>query len=299
MEFGKLPSVDQVDFALPAVSQRCKEKLSLSDSSELRVYLGATGWGMKEWVGEYYPKGTKTKDFLSAYSKQFNTIELNTTHYRIPDYATIERWRETSAPDFKFCPKLTQTISHRNDLGMASGQLDAFINSIEGLGAKLGPCFMQLPPYFDGSKLPILRSFLRAWPAEMRLAIEFRHTDWFSEAMNEELYKLMQNGPFTKLITDVAGRRDVLHIDIWQPYLLLRFVGNDFHPSDYTRMEAWIDKMLQLKSLGLKEFYFFAHQPDNARAPEAIEFLLKSLKTNSGVFTKPMLPKFNNQLPLF
>lgn len=299
MDFGKLENIENVDFRLPDIPSSTSKCLSTSDAKELSIFIGGTGWSMKDWVGSYYPKGTTAKDYLKAYSAQFNTIEMNTTHYRIPTYELIERWRTTSSKAFRFCPKLAQSISHKGDLGIVSGQLDAFVNSIAGLGPKLGPCFMQLPPYFGPDKLSLLSNFVRAWPAELRLAIEFRHPDWFTPANNRALFELFEGKSIIKLITDVAGRRDVLHMDIWQSYCLLRFVGNDFHPSDYTRLDDWLIRIIELKELGLKELHFFMHQPDNLKAPAAIQYLLRALKRTEGIQFQPMLPNFNNQLPLF
>ena len=118
MEFGKLPDISQVDFRLPADPPGNAEILrnfpvrnphfvipvgnlipnpqspirnpKVSGQVPQSLYVGATGWSVKEWVGKIYPKGTKTTEYLRHYSRQFNTIELNTTHYRIPDSFTVQ-----------------------------------------------------------------------------------------------------------------------------------------------------------------------------------------------------------------
>ena len=111
MKFGKLPDISNVDFSLPVVSQKNIEVLQTNKNQPTIIYIGCTGWSMKEWVGKVYPPKTKTKDYLKYYAQQFNTIELNTTHYRIPDLATIEKWKTESTDDFRFCPKILQAVS--------------------------------------------------------------------------------------------------------------------------------------------------------------------------------------------
>ncbi|MBK8196669.1 MAG: DUF72 domain-containing protein [Lewinellaceae bacterium] len=127
MDFGKLPSVESVDFALPADPPQNETLLAvLPTATTPMLYIGATGYNMKAWAGKWYPTGTKDRDFLAQYGKQFNTIEHNTTHYRIPDEATVARWREETPVDFRFCPKIPQTISHARDLGFRAGRLSCF-----------------------------------------------------------------------------------------------------------------------------------------------------------------------------
>ena len=87
MKFGKLQDISKVDFTLPPDAGENELFFDrLPKSENVTIYIGCTGWSMKEWVGRVYPKGTKTKDYLQHYGKQFNTIELNTTHYRIPSF---------------------------------------------------------------------------------------------------------------------------------------------------------------------------------------------------------------------
>lgn len=288
MKFGKLSNIEDVDFDFPGTPPETRALLEQQKHSEgpLNIYIGATGWGMKEWVGTVYPSGTKTKDYLYHYSRQFNTIELNTTHYRIPNLSTIEKWKNSVPRDFKFCPKIPQSISHSKTLGLNTGQIDAFCHAIAGLEENLGSCFMQLPPYFDSSRLPLLQQFLSHFPREIALAIELRHESWFlqDEAFLTFLRILGEYHQHT-VITDVAGRRDVLHMQLSSNQAMVRFVGNGLHPSDYKRIEDWVDRLKEWKDLGLKTVYFFPHEPDNILAPELAAFLFQKIQTNIDLAT--------------
>lgn len=309
MKFGKLENIEQVDFSLP---QDHQSNLLMFKQFGIKVdtlqfFVGCTGWSMKEWVGKVYPKGTKTKDYLEAYGQQFNTIELNTTHYRIPSPEMILKWKTKTPADFKFCPKIPQTISHSRNLGVNTPALLQFCDVIQGLGEKLGCCFMQLPPYFNVEKLPILSNFLNHFPSHIPLAIEFRHESWFTNIpKQEELFELLTEKSVSTVITDVAGRRDVLHMKLTTPTAMIRFVGNGLHPTDYKRIDEWVDRLRLWKDQGLINVYFFPHQPDNIQAPEMAAYLieklspLKDIQARGPIFF-PEEPKKDNgpQMSLF
>lgn len=269
MDFGKLASIEHVDFSLPSEPQQNESVLSGVPHAQARLYLGATGYNMKPWVGKWYPSATKDKDFLRCYGTQFNTIEHNTTHYRIPDAATVERWREETPDDFRFCPKIPQTISHARDLGLSGSQIEWFCREIAGLGPKLGPCFMQLPPHVSPAQHMLLLRFLERFPKNIPLAMEVRHPDFFNDSLDAETYfQLLEEQGIATVITDVAGRRDVCHMRLTSDVVLIRFVGNGLHPSDYTRIQAWAERLAVWYKQGLKAAYFFTHEPDNLLAPD-------------------------------
>lgn len=281
MKFGKLEDIADVDFSLP--KEPARNELLLENlpkkAGKTKVYLGCTGWSMKEWVGKVYPQGTKPKDYLHFYSRQFNTIELNTTHYRMPDEVTIQKWYVESAADFKFCPKVLQQISHSQDLGYGSGKITEFCEAVAGLKEKLGCCFMQLPPYFGIDRLPILEQFFEKWRTEIPLAIELRHESWFTHP--DYFKKIVQLSEFqniTLINTDVAGRRDVLHLALTNEKTMVRFVGNDLHDTDYERIDEWVLQLEKWWKKGLSEIYFFPHEPDNLLAPEITAYLFEKLK---------------------
>ncbi|RYZ68480.1 MAG: DUF72 domain-containing protein, partial [Proteobacteria bacterium] len=120
MDFGKVDIKDlgTIDFRLPEDDPRTWLALTGSTHpSRPRIGIGAPVWSVKDWVGYVYPAGTPNKDFLTEYAKQFNSIELNSTHYGTPDSETIKRWRDSTPDGFKFNVKFLQEISHRFPLG--------------------------------------------------------------------------------------------------------------------------------------------------------------------------------------
>jgi uncharacterized protein YecE (DUF72 family) len=299
MKFGKLADISGVDFSLPAVAEI--PAFALPAGGAIPVYIGATGWSMPEWTGRWYPAGTQRPAMLSHYGKQFGTIELNTTHYRIPTPQTIDEWYAVTPADFRFCPKVPQRISHERNLGIGGDELRLFTDVIAGLAEKMGCAFAQLPPYFGTDRLGLLERFLQAWPRTLPLAIEVRHESWFAapgDALNR-LADLLEKYGVALVITDVAGRRDVLHLRLTAPRTLIRFVGNGLHRTDYERIDAWVERLATWR---LPETYFFPHEPDNVLAPDMAAYLAERLHAAGGFTTRgpqPISAPNGGQLDLF
>lgn len=281
MDFGKLNNIKNVNFSLPPDTSETGRVLRGIPTREglMRVYIGCTGWSMKEWVGWVYPKGTKAQDYLHFYSRQFNTIELNTTHYRTPSVSDIEKWYQSTPADFRFAPKMLQTVSHSHNLGFGTGLTTQFTDAILGLEEKLGICFMQLPPHFKFSNIPILETYIKKFPKTVPLAIELRHEEWFANPHHfETVFNLFEANNISTVITDVAGRRDVLHQRLTTGTAVIRFVGNDLDTTDFTRIDEWVLRLKKWSEQGLHEVYFFTHEPDNLKAPELALYLFNRIK---------------------
>ena len=303
MKFGRVEDLTTIDFSMPKPPVATVTFLEdLPIAAMPNIYFGCTGWAMKEWVGKFYPHKSKSKEFLKHYAKQFTTIELNTTHYRIPSPELVENWYEMTDANFKFAPKIPQAISHAADLGMRGQYVSWFCDSIVGLRDKLGTSFMQLPPNFGPGRLQQLIQFLKYFPLDIvPLAVEVRQEAWFEEdAAFQELLAVLRDHQVGTVITDVAGRRDVLHLGLTTPQLLLRFVGNALHPTDYQRVDAWVDLMLQWLQEGLQDIYFFSHQPDNILSPEMCMYIQEQLESKSALrFSKKTKILNDGQMSLF
>ena len=82
----------------------------------MTFYLGCPIWAYKDWVGGFYPEGTKPADFLREYARRLTAVEGNTTFYAVPAPMTLLRWVEETPETFRFCPKLPRTVSHAGKL---------------------------------------------------------------------------------------------------------------------------------------------------------------------------------------
>jgi len=284
LKFGKLPDISQINFTLPPDATRTASVLTKLPRSNPQLHVGCTGWGMKEWVGTVYPPKTKAKDFLHHYARQFGTIELNTTHYRIPTPETVIKWRDTVPANFRFCPKIPQSISHSRDMGLSCENILRFCENISLLEEKLGYCFVQLPPYFDFDRLNLLTRFLEKFPRAIPLAVELRHESWFNDTANfEAVFEVMQNLNISPVITDVAGRRDVLHQRLTTDSVLIRWVGNALDSTDYERIDAWVARLKTWFEAGLQQVFFFPHEPNNLLAPDIAAYFIRKINEEIGL----------------
>ena len=149
MEFGRVTpaELEEADFTLPPDPELTIKTLAAAKNSEpLSVHVGCAKWGRKEWLGKIYPPKTKDANFLDEYVKHFDCIELNATFYNVYPPATIQKWKEKADvnPDFKFCPKFSQSISHIRRLKNCDDITTTYYEGIMAFGDKLGPLFLQL-----------------------------------------------------------------------------------------------------------------------------------------------------------
>ncbi len=291
MDFGRLPDLRYVNFGLPPDhpdTARVLTRARPAQPNPPRLFVGCPIWTNKEWLGSYFPLGIKEPDYLLYYAQQFNSLELNTTHYRIPDGPTVRRWRAAVGPGFKFCPKLPRSISHERELFDTDGLAATFSRAIEELGPNLGWAFLQLPPHFGPEHLPRLERFLLDWPAAVPLAVELRHPRWFADpGLADAVFATLEALNQTLVITDVAGRRDVLAMRLTTPTAFVRFNGHGLHSTDYQRADAWAERLAAWYAQGLHEAYFFIHQRDVRHAPVWTQHFLARVKELTGLAVPP------------
>ena len=287
MEFGRLKNIESIDFSLPTDHPGIKKILGGKRSESVGAYVGSVVWADENLKAKIYPDRAGSKNYVKYYGKQFNTIELNATHYRVPDKETIKRWADAVPLDFKFCPKVHESISHTQNITQSIEQAQHFNDTIQAFGNKLGPCFLQLPPAYNTKGLNYLLDFLDRNPIR-KLAIELRHESWF-EAGSEELKTLcnfLYKNNIALVITDVAGRRDVLHQRLTNKTAFIRFVGNDLHPTDYKRLNEWVMRLNDWINHGLEEFYFFMHSPDKGLTADLAVYFINRLNKVTGLKLK-------------
>jgi len=305
MKFGKIDNqeaLDKVDFRLAEDTARSMAMLKSTAHAGFQPYVGCPLWGNKAWIGKIYPKGSKQADFLRHYAYSFNGIELNSTHYRVPTTDMVSKWREMASEGFLFSPKIPQLISHHYRLYNCSAQITEFCEAIAGFRDKLGCSFVQLPPNLGIDQISRLAWFLDHWPGDFPLAIEFRNESWFeAQQLKNQVLDLLEASKTTAVITDVAGRRDVAHMNLTTSTAMVRFVGNGLLPSDYERADVWVDRIKNWVEQGLHKLYFFVHEPDDTFAPDMASYFIEQLNQKVGTeLTLPGIkPEAGSQMSLF
>lgn len=295
MDFGRVADkadLDKINFKLPPDHPGTTNVLAKSPvGKKTNFYVGCAKWGRPDWVGKIYPPKTKAGDFLEYYAKKFNAIELNATFYRMPYRKQIEDWKSKVGKDFKFCPKFVDQITHLRRLKNTKELLDEFLDAIDAFGNNLGPIFLMPHPQMAPQSIDTIQAFIESVPKDVQLFVELRHPAWYADKqVFDDAWNTFEQLKTGSVITDVSGRRDCVHMRLTTREAFIRFVGNGLHPTDYTRVDDWVQRMKQWTDEGIKTIYFFMHQHEEIHSPELAKYLIE--KMNQEIGTSLQVPEF-------
>lgn len=281
MKFGQQENPGSIDFRLPVDHIRTTEILLENDNSKpLNVYVGCAKWNKTD-LKNFYPRGTK--DELSYYSTQFNSIELNATFYNLPSQNQVVTWREKTPGNFRFFPKITQSISHLRRLNDVQALTAEYCDNICHFEEKLGMVFLQLHDNFGYKNYDRLVDFVEHFPKAIPLAVELRNTGWFNDpAISVEVYQLFEKNRVTNILVDTAGRRDLLHMRLTTPKAFVRYVGANDPQGDRERLDDWVVRLKSWVDLGIRDIYFFVHQNIELESPFLSAYLIEKLNKELG-----------------
>ena len=298
MEFGRVDSLDNIDFTLPPDDEGTTRLLKNLQSTQTKpqVFVGCAKWGRKDWIGKVYPPKTKEADFLKLYAQNFNCIELNATFYKIPSHRQAASWSIQVGENFRFFPKFTGIISHNKRLKGVKELTDSFLEGVSGFGKNLGPVFLMPNPQLGPKSLDTIESFIQELPHDIKLFVELRHDEFYS---NRNAFKtafdMFEQHKTGSIITDASGRRDCVHMRLTTPEGFIRFVGNGLHPTDYTRVDDWVNRIKSWLEQGLEKVYFFMHQHEEIHSPELCKYVIQQLNKECGLDIKE--PNFLSDPP--
>jgi uncharacterized protein YecE (DUF72 family) len=184
----------------------------------MTVWIGTSGWQYDHWRNRFYPPGLPQRAWYESYAERFATVESNAAFYHLPERRVFESWAERSPADFMMAVKVSRFLTHIRKLSEPEEPVERFVTRVRGLGSKLGPVLLQLPPQLHRDRDRLGRTLDR-FPPEMQVAVEFRHESWWVEDI-EAL--LADHGAALCL----ADRRGVLG-PIWRTadWTYLRFHG--------------------------------------------------------------------------
>jgi uncharacterized protein YecE (DUF72 family) len=300
MDFGALPPHRSFDAQLAPLWPPGVHRLPGTPVADAEIRVGAVQWNVPAWVGETYPKGTKAGDYLAAYGKQWNAIELNTSFYRNAAPEQVRAWADKTPEAFRFSVKIHQELSHDpaafSDRPLRLARMKAFAESWRVLGEKWKESFLQLPPGFTFAEFPKLRTWLEDWPADIPpVHIEFRHASWFSERqLRPEVRDEFVRRGIGGVITDTPGRRDASHGTLTSDHLIVRFLAQTTpeYPEvlgiDEERLSFWAKRIAGLLSRGLRSCSFFVHTPDHVWVPALCRKFAEDLVREAGEAKNPL-----------
>lgn len=153
------------------------------------LYIGTSGFSYPAWKNKFYPEKMPSSKWLSYFSEQFNTLELNSSFYHFPKVTTLKKMHDSTSEDFLFSIKMNRLVTHYQRMKNTSGKITEFIETAEeGFGEKLGCILFQLPPSFNFTA-ENLENIIENVPHEKRCVIEFRHLSWWQAEVFETLKK--------------------------------------------------------------------------------------------------------------
>lgn len=229
----------------------------------MKLNVGTSGYGYKEWKGIFYPEKISPKEMLRFYAEHFNAVEINYTYYHMPTDRLLTSWVEQVQEEFSFVLKAPQVITHRKRLKDVAEEAGYFFRTVLLLGSKLGAVLCQFPASFPAN-IPRLEAFLALIPAEVRCAFEFRSHTWLEAGVAE----LLSTHGHTLCIadTDEAPVDEISGTAPWG-YLRLRRTG-------YTEVDLnqWVQKING--QIWERAFVFFKHEDEATGPAEAERFRL-------------------------
>lgn len=149
-----------------------------------RIRIGLSGWSYDDWRGDFYPEDLAPGDELRFASREFDTIEVNATFYRLTSPDTCRRWRDETPSDFRFAIKGSRFITHNKRLKDTRQALANFLASgLLELGDKLGPILWQLPADLEFDSV-VLETYLAMLPPDTQSAVDLasEHDDRVPDA---------------------------------------------------------------------------------------------------------------------
>ena len=201
------------------------------------VLVGTSGWSYPHWRGPFYPPEVRPDGFLAYYAGRFDTVEVNSSFYRLPAETTVRRWRDLAPPGFTYAVKATRFITHYRRLKDAQEPLAQFLERVSVLDVALGPLLFQLPPSFP-LRLERLEAFLALLPARPPVAFEFRQATWFVPGVYDALAR--RGAAFC--ISDLHGRATPEIVTAPLVYVRLHGPGRYSGSYDDASLAAWAEK---------------------------------------------------------
>jgi uncharacterized protein YecE (DUF72 family) len=208
----------------------------------------------------------------------------------MPTESQVKGWKDKVGNGFRFCPKFTDQISHFKRLKDAEEVTSRFLEGVAALGETLGPIFLQLPPNFTPKNYEVLDHFLSSLPKDINVFVELRSPKWFEVENFSKVFDMLEKNKAGAVITDASGRRDCVHMRLTTPQAFLRFVGNGLHPTDYTRVDDWVQRIKSWMGKGIEKVYFFMHQHEEIYSPELFRYVIQEL--NKHCNTDIHVPQF-------
>jgi uncharacterized protein YecE (DUF72 family) len=232
--------------------------------------IGTSGWQYRDWrpsrggdeTGYLYPAGLPQRLWLERFAEGFATVEVNNAFYRLPERHTFEDWAKRTPADFCFAVKMSRYLTHVKRLKEPAEPVARFLDRAVGLGDKLGPVLIQLPPTLRAD-LDALDATLGHFPSAVRVVVEPRHESWWTD----DCRRLLSAHGAALSWADRKGR-PVTPMWTTAGFGYLRLHEGRAHPwprYGRTSLATWVDRLADLD----EAYVYFNNDPGGAAVIDA------------------------------
>ncbi|WP_030571053.1 DUF72 domain-containing protein [Streptomyces aureocirculatus] len=235
----------------------------------MTLFVGTSGWQYKDWRGVLYPEGVPQRLWLEEYTRSFVTVESNNAFYRLPTRENFAAWRERTPEGFVVAVKASRFLTHVKRLREPEEPVRRLMDHAGGLGDRLGPVLLQLPPTLKADP-DLLDTCLRCFPKGTRVAVEPRHASWWTP----EVRALLTDRGAALCWADV-GSRPVAPLWRTAAWGYLRLHSGRARPwPRYGRqaLAAWVRRVTGTWSDAEDVFVYFNNDPGGAAVHDAKAF---------------------------
>jgi uncharacterized protein YecE (DUF72 family) len=230
-------------------------------------FIGTSGWSYNHWSKIFYPEKLEKSKWLNFYSNYFNSVEVNSSFYRIPFENIVKSWYKKTPDNFTFAIKGPKVITHKLKLKDVEEYLEKFIERVSLLNEKLKVILWQLPPSLK-EDIPLIENFIKILPKNHKHAFEFRNKTWF----DEKLFDVLEENNIAYCISD-SSRYKSLWIKTAN-FVYIRFHGpKNLYSSEYG--EQLTNYSNKIKQFNCESYIYFNNDFNGYAIKDAIR--LKSL----------------------
>ena len=228
----------------------------------LEAIIGTSGWWYDHWKGIFYPSGMEKRDWFHYYAKSFNTVEINSSFYRLPFENVVKGWAKKAPEGFKFTLKMWRRVTHYKRLKDIKNDLEIFFTRIKPLKGHIGAILYQLPPSLR-INLKLLEDFLKMLPENLDQSIEFRHPSW----LVSETFSLLRKFNIAYCIISMPEFPEIIKITSNISYV--RFHGREvLYGSSYSEgeLKRWAKQIRDFSQKEVERVYVYFNNDYNAYA---------------------------------
>jgi uncharacterized protein YecE (DUF72 family) len=227
--------------------------------------IGCSGWQYRDWRGNFYPEDLRQARWFEYYATRFDTVEINSSFYRLPERETFARWRGSAPKGFLFAVKASRYLTHMKKLKDPAEPLERLFANVRALGSRLGPVLYQLPPHWT-CDVRRLDAFLDLLPRDVLQAVEFRDPSWYGD----DTFDTLERHGVSLCLHDMRGPASPrLAVG---PFVYVRFHGSGpryggAYPD--STLADWSEWLAAQRTRGLSVYAYFnndvgGHAPKDA-----------------------------------